>query len=117
MRHKFGKTVVVSLGGSIMYPEHIDHEFLRKFRSFIMRFAKNRRFVIVAGGGRLSRLYQEAASKVTKVTDEDKDWLGIHATRSNGHLLRTIFREIADPVVIDGLEKIRRPGFPVTIAS
>jgi len=29
------------------------------------------------------------------LTDNDKDWLGIHATRFNGHLLRTIFRNIA----------------------
>src|SRR3989344_6620071 len=117
MRHKFRKTVVVSLGGSIMYPEQIDYEFLRKFRHFIMRFAKKRRFISVAGGGRLSRLYQEAAAKITRVTDEDKDWLGIHATRSNAQLLRTIFYEIADPVVIDEHDKIRRPVYPVTIAS
>ncbi|MFH1711708.1 MAG: UMP kinase, partial [Patescibacteria group bacterium] len=28
------------------------------------------------------------------------DWLGIHATRLNGHLVRTLFREIAYPVVL-----------------
>ena len=38
---------------------------------------------------------------MSRVTDEDKDWIGIHATRLNAHLLRTIFRDVADPVVID----------------
>ena len=31
---------------------------------------------------------------------DDKDWIGIHATRLNAHLLRTIFRDIANPVII-----------------
>ena len=71
----------------------------------------------MVGGGRLSRMYVEAAAKVTAVKNEDKDWLGIHATRSNAHLLRTIFRDIADPVVIDNRYKIKEPKFPLTIAS
>ena len=92
MRHAFSKTVIIALGGSIVFPDQIDWDFLRRFRSFVLReIKKGRRFVIVSGGGRLSRIYQEAAGKVVKVTNEDKDWLGIHATRINAHLLRTIF--------------------------
>ena len=34
------------------------------------------------------------------MTDEDKDWLGIHTTRLNAHLLRTIFREVANPAIV-----------------
>ncbi len=109
---------MVALGGSIVFPERIDWAFLRRFRSFILRqVKKGRKFVIVVGGGRLSRMYVEAAAKVTTVKNEDKDWLGIHATRSNAHLLRTIFRDIADPVVIDNRYKIKKLRFPVTIAS
>lgn len=117
-RHKFGKLVVVGLGGSIMYPDHLDIKFLKQFKKCIDGFVKNgTKFIIVAGGGRVSRLYQEAASKITKVSDEDKDWLGIHATRSNAHLLRTIFRESADPVVLDTRHKLKRLKYPITIAS
>ena len=32
--------------------------------------------------------------------EEDLDWLGIHATRMNAHLLRTIMRDMAYPRVI-----------------
>ena len=118
MRHAFSKTVIIALGGSIVFPDQIDWDFLRRFRSFVLReIKKGRRFVIVSGGGRLSRIYQEAAGKVVKVTNEDKDWLGIHATRSNAHLLRTIFREEADPVVLDERHKIRKLSHPITIAS
>lgn len=118
MRYHFGKTIVIALGGSVMYPDGIDHDFLRHFREFIRKFARSgTNFVIVAGGGRLARSYQEAAAKITRVTDEDKDWLGIHATRSNAHLLRTMFSEIADPVVIDARGKIKKLHYSVTIAS
>lgn len=118
MKHKFGKTIVIALGGSIMYPESIDIQFLKKFRKFILkRLSGGSRFIIVVGGGRIARVYQEAAHKVSKITDEDKDWLGIHATRSNAHLLRTIFKDVADPVVIDNRKRMGPLKYPVTIAS
>ncbi|MDO8664792.1 MAG: hypothetical protein Q7K44_04595 [Candidatus Liptonbacteria bacterium] len=118
MRYKFSKTVVIALGGSIMYPEAIDISFLKKFRKFILKKLHNgSRFIIVTGGGRIARIYQEAADKVVKISDEDKDWLGIHSTRVNAHLLRTIFREVADPVIIDSHNKMKKLRYPVTIAS
>ena len=118
MIYSFGKNVVIGLGGSIVYPDGIDVDFLTKFRVFLKQeIKKGRKFVIVIGGGRVARVYQEAASKIVKVTDEDKDWLGIHATRCNAHLLRTIFRDIADPVVFDARHKRKKLKYPVTIAS
>lgn len=120
MRHCFGKTIVMALGGSIIYPDTdgIDAAFLKKFRRFVLKFVKRgRRFVIVVGGGRAARLFQTAAHRTGRITDEDKDWLGIHATRLNAHLLRTIFREVADPVVVDARHKIKKLKHPVTIAS
>lgn len=117
MNYHFGKIIVVALGGSIIFPENIDSRFLRKFKAFIRPFLRTRKFIIVTGGGRLARLYQEAAGKVSDLKDEDKDWLGIHATRSNAHLLRTIFRDVANPVVIDSRYKIKKLRRPITIAS
>ena len=118
MRYKFSKTVVIALGGSIMYPEAIDISFLKKFRKFILKKLRNgSRFIIVAGGGRIARVYQNAAHKVVKMSDEDKDWLGIHSTRANAHLLRTIFKDVADPVIIDSRDKMKTLKYPVTIAS
>jgi uridylate kinase len=118
MHYKFNKTVVVALGGSIVHPDGIDVVFLKKFKKFITPFIKNgTKFVFVVGGGTLSRRFQEAAERVTKVTDEDKDWIGIHATRLNAHLLRTIFRDVADPVIIDIRGRLTKLKHPVTIAS
>jgi uridylate kinase len=33
------------------------------------------------------------------LTADDRDWLGIHATRMNAHLVRTLFRDYAHPVI------------------
>ena len=118
MRHKFSKTIVIALGGSIMYPEEIDISFLKKFKKFILnRLRDGSRFIIVVGGGRIARIYQDAAHKVYKISDEDKDWLGIHSTRANAHLLRTIFKDVAAPVIIDSRAKMKSLEYPVTIAS
>ncbi|MDX8400245.1 MAG: hypothetical protein R8K20_08345, partial [Gallionellaceae bacterium] len=88
------KTYVISLGGSIIVPNgSIDVGYLKKFKKFIeSRVKKGDSFVIITGGGGVAREYQRAARSVTDLTRDDLDWLGIHATRINAHLLRTIFR-------------------------
>jgi uridylate kinase len=118
MNKKYGKIIVIALGGSILYPENIDTKYIRQFASYIKKYIKKgRKFVIVVGGGRTSRIYQGAASQIAKVDDEDKDWIGIHATRLNAHLLRTIFKDLADPVVFDTRYKRKKLSYPITIAS
>ena len=95
------ETVVVSVGGSLIVPDAIDATFLKRFKRFVLLQIENgKRFVIITGGGKTARRYQDVARKVSKLTADDLDWLGVHATRLNGHLLRTIFRDIAHPVII-----------------
>ena len=93
------QTYVISLGGSLIAPEGgIDWKFLKKFRQLIMAAVKRgNRFVIITGGGITARSYQAAAAKVIRLTRDDRDWLGIHATRLNAHLIKTIFRTVAHP--------------------
>lgn len=106
-----GKEFVLALGGSVAFPEEVDTDFLRRFYIFIKKeIGKGNKFIIVVGGGGLCRRYQQAASKITRVVTEDKDWLGIHVTRLNAHFLRTIFRKEARPVVFEQRFKIKRFG-------
>jgi uridylate kinase len=106
------KTFVISLGGSVIIPkpDEINVLFLRQFRKLILKFLKKGyRFVIVTGGGKICRFYQGAAEKITKVVPDDQDWIGIHCTRLNAHLLRTIFRKEACPVIFeDPFKKISK---------
>jgi uridylate kinase len=99
-------------------PNKIDVTFLKRFKAFIeAHVKKGYRFVIVSGGGSTCRMYQQAASSVELMDKEDLDWLGIHATRLNGHLLRTIFRKIANPVVLKDPHKPLWFREPVLIAA
>src|SRR3989338_1225624 len=119
-KYSFGGVVIVALGGSIIHPDKkINAAFLKEFRKFILKWiGRGKRFVIVAGGGSVARDYQKAANAVISLSYGDKDWIGIHATRLNAHLLRTIFWKEADPVVIDSHSKVsKKMRYPVTIAS
>lgn len=100
-------TIVMSVGGSLIVPDQIDIAFLTELKKFIEKETANgRRFIIIAGGGKTARRYQDAASSVSDLKSEDLDWLGLHATRLNGHLLRTIFRDLAHPVIITNPDDI-----------
>lgn len=114
--------IVISLGGSLIVPNGgIDITFLKQFNNFIRdQLAHHKRqFFIVVGGGTTTRHYQDAAQNVTghKLVPEDLDWLGIHATRLNAHLIRTIFRDIAHPYIVKHYEIIRKVSEPVVVAS
>lgn len=115
-------TFVLSLGGSLVVPNGgIDTKFLSAFNTFIRNqiSEKKRRFFISVGGGRTTRDYQEAARIVRgqKITNLDLDWIGLHATRLNAQLLRTIFVDIADPRVIKHYEIILKIEKPVAVAA
>lgn len=115
-------TFVLSLGGSLVVPNGgIDTEFLGLFNTFIRKqiSEKKRRFFIVVGGGATTRKYQDAARIVRKekISNIDLDWLGLHATRLNAQLVRTIFVDIADPRVIKHYEIILKIDTPVAIAA
>jgi uridylate kinase len=94
-------TLVLSVGGSLVVPSAgIDTRFLSAFHDVLAKHVRlGWRFVIVVGGGKTCRDYQNAAREVTALTRDDLDWLGIHSSRLNGHLLRTVFRKIAHPVM------------------
>lgn len=117
-----GETYVLSLGGSLVVPNGgIDVQFLIDFNTFIRDqiSSKKRRFFITVGGGGTTRHYQKAAHDVRHqdIDDIDLDWLGLHATRLNAQLVRTIFRDIADIRVIKHYEVILKIEKPVAIAA
>ncbi len=112
------KPIVISLGGSVIYPDEIDTAYIRQFEDLIRSFVKQGyKFIIVTGGGRLARNFQKAANDLTKVTDYDSDWLGIHATRLNAQLLRTVFADICDHVIVDGPKKLGKMKHPIVFGA
>lgn len=115
-------TFIISLGGSLIsHKEGIDTTFLSDFNIFIRKqiSEKKRRFFIVVGGGTTAANYIDAGKAVVghELSNEDLDWLGIHATRLNAQLVRTIFKDIADPRVIKHYEIILKIDHPLAIAA
>ena len=123
MGSSYTDKVVISLGGSLIVPENgIDTKFLSDLNTFVRNeLAENitRQFFLVAGGGQTARHYIESGQDVVghKLTRDDLDWLGIHASRLNAHLVRTIFRDIAHPYIIKHYEIIRKVPEPVVVAA
>jgi uridylate kinase len=115
--------IIISVGGSLVVPNGgIDTTFLSNFNRFIRaQLAKNRnrQFFLVIGGGTTSRHYRDAGRTVLghELTHDDLDWLGIHATKLNAHLVRTIFRDVAHPYILKHYEIIRKVTEPVVVAA
>ena len=76
---------VISLGGSILFPDHIDVAFLRNFKKLLMSF-KDRKFVVVTGGGKIARLYIDALRK-EHLPKLIQSYAGIAITRINAKFL------------------------------
>lgn len=115
--------LVISLGGSLIVPNGgIDTSFLQHFNNFIRKILaqdKNRQFFLVAGGGVTARHYRDGGRNVVghELTADDLDWLGIHASRLNAHLIRTIFRDIAHPYIVKHYEIIRKVSEPIVVGG
>jgi len=121
MANKKEPPIAISVGGSLIIPNGgIDTEFLKKLNQFVRYYVnKGKRFFLVAGGGNIARHFRDAGKKIIgSITNEDLDWLAIHCTHLNGHLLRTIFQDIAHPRVIQDYDrKLVNWKEPVVIAA
>lgn len=107
------KTVVISLGGSLLFPKTgLDVRFAKQFRSLILSYIRRGwRFVIICGGGTLAREYQ-AALKKSGVSDSiELDWIGIRACRMNAHYLRMIVGNAARRDIITNPSLVRETRF------
>ncbi|MDO8465090.1 MAG: UMP kinase [Gallionella sp.] len=110
--------IVVSVGGSLIVPDQIDTDFLTRFKALILeKVQKGFTFSIIAGGGQTARRYQDAVNKVTPLSSQDTDWIGIHATRLNAQLLRNIFVGYAHQHVIKNPTIDTEADEPIIIAA
>lgn len=95
--------IVISLGGSVIVPDQLDIDILREFTEVITGYTKKGfRFVIITGGGKTCRNYDNSLKQIVNPKSEDLDILGIAATRLNAEFVRICFGDIAhDKIILD----------------
>jgi len=101
------KVVVISLGGSLIIPDDINLDFLRKFKKTILKNTKNHKFIIVCGGGSIARKYISALRK-EGLNEKLQSFAGIGATRMNARFMNYFFNrdpEYGIPHTIESLRK------------
>ena len=91
----------MALGGSLLFNEggQLDTAFLAAFRDLMReRVRRGGRFLIIVGGGRISRIYQAAARAVGVNNSAALDWVGIETCYLNAEFLRAVLgQDIVQP--------------------
>jgi len=109
----------MSLGGSLIAPNELDINFLKKFRQLILNFIKKgNRVILICGGGNTCRNYDKAAMTVNpRVKARDLDWIGIATTKLNAELVSAIFGDYAYESILANPSKIVKTGKRILVGA
>ena len=93
------KTVVISLGGSILIPT-LEKNKIEEYVPVLQKIAARHRLFVVVGGGGEARRYIEVARRLG-IDEGTSDEIGILITRLNATLLVSALRDAAYPKVAE----------------
>ena len=93
------KTVVISLGGSILIPT-LEKNKIEEYVPVLQEIAARHRLFVVVGGGGEARRYIEVARRLG-IDEGTSDEIGILITRLNATLLVSALRDAAYPKVAE----------------
>lgn len=91
---------IISLGGSLMVPDAVDTQFIKRFISEIKKLSHTYNIVVFCGGGKTARNYQNALADFSSVSDDAKDWVGIQSSILNATLFSKALGEMTDGKII-----------------
>jgi len=100
------RAIVISLGGSLIVPEDIETNFLKKFRGIIKKHEKDYRFVIVCGGGSIARKYISSLRDIGK-PEIFQSLIGISITRLNARFMTYFFGKDASEGVPHDMKQVK----------
>jgi len=110
--------IVISLGGSLIVPDGIDVSFVKSFVALIKDYvAQEFSFLIITGGGKICRDYDESLRQITDPSNEDLDWLGISVTRANAEFIRICFGELAFKKIVLDPDFIPETNRPIIVGG
>ncbi len=112
------QTFVLSVGGSVLVPDTINTNFLKKFIALIKKHvAKGNKFILVVGGGAPARSYQQALRQLAVTDNSELDWMGIAATHLNANLIRHAFGKLAENRIVTDAAKPGKLNKSVLVAG
>jgi uridylate kinase len=102
------RVIVLSLGGSMIVPENINVQFLRKFKKLLLEKTRKYKFVVVCGGGSTARKY------IGGLENEEvpkkrffQSLLGIASTRLNARFMTYFFNEDANKGIPHDMKEVK----------
>lgn len=90
LKEKQKKIIVISLGGSLIIPDEINHSYLRNFKKVLLEHTNKYKFVVICGGGNIARKYMSVLKK-EGISQELQSYAGISSTRTNARFLSYFF--------------------------
>jgi len=104
------KTIVVSIGGSVVLSDEADTQFLKNLTELFRKISTQYRLFVIVGGGKIARQYIQLGRELG--FDEDTlDVIGVDVTRVNARiiagLLGTANKDI--PHTVDDALKLKTP--------
>ncbi len=93
------KTIVISLGGSILVPS-LDSHHIREYATILQELASRYRVFVVIGGGGEARRYI-AVARALGIDEAASDDVGILVTRLNAALIAGVLKDAAYPRVAE----------------
>lgn len=100
------RVIVISLGGSLIVPDEINLNYLKKFREVIKKHERDYKFVIVTGGGSVARKYISALKKSEK-SEYLQSMSGIAVTRLNARFMSYLFGKDANEGVPHDMPQVK----------
>ncbi len=97
---------VLSLGGSLIVPDDVQTSYLRRFKKLISR-CKDRKFVIVTGGGSTARKYMRALES-EGVSQKEYAMVGVRIVRFHARFMAKFFGSLASQQIPNSLADIKR---------
>ena len=107
------KTVVVSIGGSVILSDEADAFFLKKLTTLFKKISYEYKLYVIVGGGNIARRYIQLGRDLG--FDEDTlDLIGIDVTRVNARIITNLL-EISNKEIPHITNEAIKLNFPIVV--
>jgi uridylate kinase len=107
------KTIVVSIGGSVVLSDEADALFLKKLTTLFKKISNEYKLYIIVGGGNIARRYIQLGRELG--FDEDTlDLIGIDVTRVNARIITNLL-EVSNKEIPHKTNEAKKLNFPIVV--